>query len=106
MARTLKFSTESYVRPMTYLGVGGMKVFRDDIYGRLRFVFDADHRAYKRMGIYKTFPQTEFKTMLFNTFVTPLINLSPIRQQFDGMIKKEMVAPHRKVVEKAQPKAS
>ena len=106
MARTLKFSTESYVRPMTYLGVGGMKVFRDDIYGRLRFVFDADHRAYKRMGIYKTFPQTEFKTMLFNTFVTPLINLPPIRQQFDGMIKKEMVAPHRKVVEKAQPKAS
>ncbi|MFZ5881082.1 MAG: NAD(P)H-dependent oxidoreductase [Chloroflexota bacterium] len=106
MTRTLKFSAESYVRPQTYLGVGGMKVFRDDIYGRLRFVFDADHRAYERMGIYKTFPQAEFKTALFNTFVVPLINLPPFRKQFDGMIKKEMVAPHKKVVNKAQPKAS
>ncbi|HNN13620.1 MAG TPA: NAD(P)H-dependent oxidoreductase, partial [Anaerolineales bacterium] len=103
LARTLKFSAESYTHPMTYLGVGGMKVFRDDVYGRLRFVFDADHRAYKRMGVYKTFPQTEFKNMLFNTFIAPIINFPPIRKQFDGRIKKEMVAPHKKVVEKALP---
>ncbi|HNE03660.1 MAG TPA: NAD(P)H-dependent oxidoreductase [Anaerolineales bacterium] len=106
LARTLKFSAESYTHPMTYLGVGGMKVFRDDVYGRLRFVFDADHRAYKRMGVYKTFPQTEFKNMLFNTFIAPIINFPPIRKQFDGRIKKEMVAPHKKVVEKALPTAS
>jgi multimeric flavodoxin WrbA len=105
MARALKYAQENYTHPMTYLGVGGMKVFRDDIYGRLRYVFDADHRAYKRLGVYKTFPQAEFKTTLFNAFVVPFINLPPIRKKFDGMIKKEMVAPYKKVVEKAQSKA-
>jgi multimeric flavodoxin WrbA len=40
------------MKPATFLGVGGMKVFRDDIYGELRIVFKGDHRAYKRDGIY------------------------------------------------------
>ena len=44
------------MRPATFLGVGGMKIFRDDIYGELRIVFKGDHRAYKRDGIYD-FPQ-------------------------------------------------
>ncbi len=44
------------MKPATFLGVGGMKVFRDDIFGELRIVFKADHRAYKREGAYD-FPQ-------------------------------------------------
>jgi hypothetical protein len=44
------------MRPATFLGVGGVKVFRDDIYGELRIVFKGDHRAYKRDGVYD-FPQ-------------------------------------------------
>jgi NAD(P)H-dependent FMN reductase len=44
------------MRPATFLGVGGMKIFRDDIFDELRIVFKADHRAYKRDGIYD-FPQ-------------------------------------------------
>lgn len=40
------------MKPATFLGVGGMKVFRDDIFGELRIVFKADHRAYKREGAY------------------------------------------------------
>jgi multimeric flavodoxin WrbA len=44
------------MRPATFLGVGGMKIFRDDIYDELRIVFKSDHRAYAREGIYD-FPQ-------------------------------------------------
>jgi multimeric flavodoxin WrbA len=44
------------LKPSTFLGVGGMKIFRDDIFGELRIVFKGDHRAYKRAGVYD-FPQ-------------------------------------------------
>jgi multimeric flavodoxin WrbA len=40
----------------TFLGLAGMKVFRDEIYGHLRIVFKGDHRAYRRNGVYD-FPQ-------------------------------------------------
>ncbi|HTX72321.1 MAG TPA: NAD(P)H-dependent oxidoreductase [Rectinemataceae bacterium] len=40
------------LRPATFLGVGGMKIFRDDIYDGLRIVFKGDHRSYKADGSY------------------------------------------------------
>jgi multimeric flavodoxin WrbA len=101
MARAVTYTQNGYLRPQTFLGVGGMKVFRDDIYGRLRMIFPADHRAYKRNGLYKTFPQVEFNTRMQNTFVTPIVNLPPIRKNFDKMIKKQMVEPFKQVVAKA-----
>jgi hypothetical protein len=78
-----------------------MKIFRDDIYGRLRTVFAGDHRAYRRLGIYRTFPQAELGTTLLNTFVAPIVNLPPIRKEFDKVMKKQMVLPHKQVVAKA-----
>ncbi len=103
MARAVTYAQAGYLRPQTCLGVGGMKIFRDDIYGRLRPIFAADHRAYKRIGLYKTFPQAEFGTTMANTFVAPIVNLPPIRKKFDKMIKKQMVMPHQQVVAKASP---
>ena len=82
-----------------------MNIFRDDIYGRLRPIFAADHRAFRRMGVYKTFPMAELNTVLLNTFVAPFVNLPPIRKKFDKMIKKQMVASHQKVVAKVQAQA-
>ena len=101
MARALNYAQVGYLRPQTFLGEGGMKIFRDDIYGRLRMIFPADHRAYARMGLYKTFPQAELRTTLLNTFVVPMINLPPIRKKFDKLIKEQMVQPHKQVVAKA-----
>ena len=104
-ARALAYVEAGYLRPQTFLGVGGMNIFRDDIYGRLRPIFAADHRAFRRMGVYKTFPPAELNTFLLNTFVAPVINLPPIRKKFDKMIKKQMVASHQKVVAQAQAQA-
>ena len=101
MACALAYAQAGYTRPQTFLGVGGMKIFRDDTCGRLRTVFAADHRVYGPLGIYKTFPQAEFGTRLVNTFVAPLVNLPPIRTRFDKMLKKQMVRPHQQVVAKA-----
>jgi hypothetical protein len=103
MRQALAYALTGYQRPQTFLGVGGMKIFRDDIYGRLRMIFPADFQAYKRNGLYKTFPQVEFSTMMLNTFVVPIVNLPPIRKKFDKMIKIQMVEPHKQVVAKAAP---
>ena len=89
-------------QPVTFLGLGGLHIFRDDIYGRLRTVFYADHRAYKRNGLYKTFPQASLGLWLLNTFAAPLVNLKPIRQKFDAEIKAQMVKPLQAVVAKAR----
>lgn len=101
MARALDYAQAGYRRPQTFLGVGGMKIFRDDIYGRLRLIFPADHRAYARMGLYKTFPQASLNTTLMNTFVAPILNLPPIRKKFDKNVKEQMVQAHMQVVAKA-----
>jgi multimeric flavodoxin WrbA len=103
MARAMAYAESGYARPQTFLGVGGMKIFRDDMYGRLRMVFEADHNAYNKMGLYKTFPQAEWGTTLMNTFVTPVVDLPPVRKKFNKMIKKQMVTPHQQVVAKAKP---
>jgi multimeric flavodoxin WrbA len=103
MARALTYARIGYTHPQNFLAVGGMKIFRDDIYGRLRTVFAADHRAFRRMGIYKTFPQAEFNTTLLNTFVAPLVNLPPLRKQFDKVVKVQMVQPHKQAVAKYTP---
>jgi multimeric flavodoxin WrbA len=103
MKQALVYALNGYRRPQTFLGVGGMKIFRDDIYGRLRMIFPADHRAYKKSGLYKTYPQVDFNTMMRNTFGVPILNLPPIRKQFDKMIKKQMVGPYIQVVAKTAP---
>ncbi len=103
MRQALTYALNGYKRPQTFLGVGGMKIFRDDIYGRLRMIFPADHQAYKKNSLYKTFPQVEFSTMMMNTFAVPILNLPPIRKKFDKMIKIQMVQPYQQVVAKAAP---
>jgi multimeric flavodoxin WrbA len=103
MRQSLAYALNGYLRPQTFLGVAGMKIFRDDIYGRLRTIFPADHRAYQKNGLYKTFPQVDFKIMLLNTFGMPILNLPPIRKKFDKMIKSQMVGGHKQVVAKAAP---
>jgi multimeric flavodoxin WrbA len=103
MRQSLTYALNGYQRPQTFLGVAGMKIFRDDIYGRLRTIFPADHEAYKKNGLYKTFPQVDFNTMMMNTFGMPVLNLPPIRKKFDKMIKRQMVAGHKQVVAQTAP---
>jgi hypothetical protein len=101
MERAVHLADQVYVQPPTFLGVGGTKIFRDDIYGHLRIPFPADHRAYQRLGFYKTFPQRDLLSMLLNTLVGPLLSIRRLRQEFNKQIKVQMAAPLKKVVDKA-----
>jgi multimeric flavodoxin WrbA len=101
VSNCMAFSQSGYTAPMTFLGVGGMKVFRDDVWSKLRFVFQADHKAYQRLGIYQTFPQNDVRSNLMNTFVTPIFKVKRLRQEFDKRIKPNMIITLKQVVEKA-----
>ncbi len=99
MARKLvEYSGEGYIQPPTFLGVGGMKVFRDDIWGRLRFVFQADHKYYEDNGIYD-FPQDDLKTIEVNKKMIELTGNPAMRENVRKMIKTEMVKPMKHIVE-------
>jgi len=59
--------------PPTFLGVGGKKVFRDEIYGMLRFTFQADYRFFKQHRLLD-FPQKNYKVRRLNLLMMFLTN--------------------------------
>jgi multimeric flavodoxin WrbA len=89
------------VKPQSFLGHAGMKVFRDDIFGPLRLVFQADHRYYRRHGIYD-FPQRRIGTRLLNFFAIPLTRLPFIKKAFRRKFRSVMTMPYRRIIARAE----
>jgi len=93
--RLVRFSEASYVRPSTFLGVAGMKIFRDDIWSDLRVVFRADHKAYRQRGLYD-FPQRRVGHRILVGLAQFVTGLPGIRSRFPSMIRTQMIVPmHR-----------
>ncbi|MEM8535827.1 MAG: NAD(P)H-dependent oxidoreductase [Chloroflexota bacterium] len=97
-SRLMQFALNGYIKPSTFLGVGGKKIFRDDIWGRLRPVFQADHRAYKRLGLYD-FPQKDFRVRVMNSTLPLLLKIPRFRKEFTKRIKSAMIQPYQRVLE-------
>jgi hypothetical protein len=96
----VRFAAEGYKKPVTYLSVGGRKIFRDEIWGDLRFVFQADHRFYSRHGVYD-FPQKRYKMRAVVAIMMLLTRIPRFREEVRRRTKAEMVKPYQKLVEKA-----
>jgi multimeric flavodoxin WrbA len=96
--RLVRFADSAYIQPQTFLGVGGIKIFRDDMWGKLRLAFQADHRAYKRLRIYD-FPQKDIGVRLLNTLIVPLFRIPKVREEFTKNIKDGMIQPYQKVLQ-------
>lgn len=95
--RLVENARAHYVRPQTFLGYAGMKVFRDDLFAGLKMVFQADHKTYKRRGYYD-FPHKKRSQRFQAAILTLLTKLPPIRREFPKRLKTEMVKPLRKVL--------
>ncbi|MGZ7444986.1 NAD(P)H-dependent oxidoreductase [Paenibacillus sp. TH7-28] len=93
----VQFSIKHYIRPQTFLGIGGMKILRDDIWGNLRFVFQGDHRYYKKHGLYD-FPQKKYGMRMVNSIMMILTKLPPVKKTIRQNIKRFMVIPHKNVL--------
>lgn len=89
-----------HINPQTFLGVGGMKVFRDAMFEGLKAVFQADHRAYKKRGYYDL-PHRQYGRRAQSALISMALHLPPVRKRFPDMLKPKMVEPLQKIVEKA-----
>jgi hypothetical protein len=97
--RAVEAWERGFVSPATFLGKGGMKVFRDDVFGRHRFVFQADHTWFEANGIYD-FPQDDKRAMETNAFMFDVMKDPGTKEAIRKMLKSEMVKPIRKVVDR------
>jgi len=98
--RLIQLAEERYIKPATFLGVGGVKIFRDDVWGRLRFPFQADHIFYKKHGIYD-FPQKDYKARIINRILILLTKVPSMRKEiYTNRMKAEMIKPFQKILEK------
>ena len=101
MAKTLSYALEhGYVQPQNFLGVGGMKIFRDLIY-LMRGMMKADHKFYKSHGQYD-FPQKKKGTILKMYAVGALLSSPKIKSKLGNKMNEGMISPYRKVLEQAK----
>ena len=98
LAATVAYAMEKhYTPPQTFLGVGGMKIFRDLIY-QMRGLMRADHKFFKSHGQYD-FPQKQWKTSLKMYLVGWLMNSPKMRAKAGGKMSEGMIAPYKKILE-------
>lgn len=95
--RLVQLSEKNYIKPSNFLVMGGTKIFRDDIWGRLRFVFQADHGFYKNHGMYD-FPQRDYRTRARNATMMLLTKIPAVKKVFIKRLKGEMIKPHQKIL--------
>jgi multimeric flavodoxin WrbA len=90
-----------YIQPPTFYQVAGTKLFRDVIWSRLRVVFQADHRYYKKHGVYN-FPQKNYKWRLINSTLVLLTKIPFVRREFIKRVKKEMIKPFTNMLKRTK----
>ena len=86
-----------YQKGNNFLGVGGMKIFRDLIYG-MRGVVRDDHRFYKKRKLYD-FPQKNIPNQLFNLFMGVAFMFKPVRLQAYLRMKPLYIQQHKRLVD-------
>ena len=88
----------SYVNPRNFLGVGGMKIFRDLIW-IMRGIMKADHIYYKKHGVYD-FPQKKRGQMILMCLLGSMVRNKKIKAKMGNKFNEGMVMPYKKVLNK------
>lgn len=84
----IKFSSRNYIKPQNFLGVGGHKIFRDEIWGNIRMIWQADHNYYRKNGKYD-FPQKKYGIRIANFFMLYATKIPRFRKKFYGMLNEK-----------------
>lgn len=100
LAESLSFALETgHTAPQNFWGVGGMKIFRDLIY-QMRGMMKADHKFYKKQGIYD-FPQkNKGKTMLMYA-VGAMLSSEKVIAKMGNRMNEGMLMPYRQILKKS-----
>jgi hypothetical protein len=81
-----------------FLSCGGDTRFRDQIWSRLRFPFDADFKFYSEHGLFD-FPQNDIRYREFSDKMIAMIQEPKMREAIRKAIKTEMLRGYAKAVE-------
>ncbi|MBQ9115298.1 MAG: NAD(P)H-dependent oxidoreductase [Clostridia bacterium] len=101
LAKSLEYALENqYVPPQNFLGVGGMKIFRDLIW-QMQGLMRADHKFYKAHGQYD-FPQKHRGRMIAMYLVGSLMSNKKLMAKAGNMMNEGMLMPYNKVLEKTK----
>jgi multimeric flavodoxin WrbA len=98
--RIIDCAVSGYVQPPTFRRVAGEKLFRDEIWSRLRIAFRADHHHYRAHGFYN-FPKRSLRNRVREAVIGLLLHIPGFRREFKKRVKKEMVRPFEEVVRDA-----
>lgn len=103
LCKSLSYALETgHTVPQDFWGVGGMKIFRDLIY-QMRGMMRADHKFYKKQGIYD-FPQKKKLTSLKMYLVGMLLSSETVMKKAGGKMNEGMLAPYNKLFQKMDKK--
>ena len=98
LAAELGYSLEhKNTGPQNFLGIGGMKIFRDLIY-TMRGMMKADHRFFKSHGQYD-FPQKQWPKSLAMYLVGAMIANPKISSKKGNKMNEGMLMPYKKVLD-------
>ena len=101
LIKNLEYALENkYVPPQNFLGIGGMKIFRDLIW-QMQGLMRADHKFYKAHGQYD-FPQKKRGRMLAMYLIGALMANKKIMAKAGDMVNKGMLMPYEKVLKEAK----
>jgi len=99
LAKRLTYAVEhKYVQPSNFMGVGGMKIFRDLIW-QMQGLMRADHKFYKAHGQYD-FPQKHRGRMFAMYLVGAMMSNKKIKAKLGNKMNEGMIAPYKKALEK------
>ena len=101
MAEKLTYALNNkYVPPQNFLGIGGMKIFRDLIW-QMQGMMRADHKFYKAHGQYD-FPQKKKGRMLLMYLVGAMLANDKIKSKIGNKMNEGMLMPYTKLFEKLE----
>ena len=89
-----------HTQPKNFLGVGGMKIFRDLIW-LMQGLMREDHRFFKSHGQYD-FPQKSRGRMWMMYLVGFMMGNKTLQKKAGGKMTQGMLMPYNKVLEKAR----
>jgi hypothetical protein len=95
--RLIDSAVKGYVQPPTFRRVAGDKLFRDEIWSRLRMVFRADHHYYRTHGFYD-FPKRGIARRVRDAVIGLLFHVPVFRKEFKKRVKTVMVEPFEKIL--------
>ena len=98
LAQSLTYALEhKNTGPQNFLGIGGMKIFRDLIY-QMRGFMRADHKFFKSHGQYD-FPQKKWPMSLAMYLVGAMIANPKVHNKMGKKMNEGMLMPYKKVLE-------